>query len=151
MLSRIFVIIVAFLLAAVAASVLFSLSAFVILLNSGSPWPSVSTAIVIFFQTGGMVFVPLTVFAFLPSMIVAAIAEIFRLRSVFLYIFSGATVAIASVAVFRLFLSLMMFQPKVGPRIGGFSVNWTMVVSGMLAGSVYWAIAGRNAGAWRQV
>ncbi|MEA2994299.1 MAG: hypothetical protein QOD40_3219 [Alphaproteobacteria bacterium] len=95
-------------------------------------------------------FVLLAIFAFLPSMTVAAIAEIYRIRSVLFYILSAGMVAIFSTAGFGFVLSLLMFQPKVGPRIGAFSVNWTLVISGMVAGLVYWAVAGRQAGAWRQ-
>jgi hypothetical protein len=150
LLGRIVVIFFAFLLAAVAAAVVFTLSIFVTMWNSGSSWSSVSMATTAFFQTGGSVFILLTIFAFLPSMIVAAIAEIYRIRSVLFYILSAGMVAIFSTAGFRFVLSLVMFQPKVEPQIGTFSANWTLVVSGMVAGLVYWAVAGRQAGVWRQ-
>jgi hypothetical protein len=96
LLGRIVVIFFAFLLAAVAASVVFTLSIFVTMWNSGSSWSSLSMAIAAFFQTGGSVFVLLAIFAFLPSMTVAAIAEIYRIRSVLFYILSAGMVAIFS-------------------------------------------------------
>jgi hypothetical protein len=85
-------------------------------------------------------------FAFLPALLVMLIAESFRLRSILFYALAGAVVG-------------LMYSPLGA----GFAQWWIdfndqviksrptelMVAAGIGGGIVYWAIAGRSAGRWR--
>ena len=86
-------------------------------------------------------------FAFLPAFLVMLIAESFRLRSILFYALAGAAIG-------------LMYSP-----LGAGMAQWwiefndqvisrrpieLMVAAGIGGGIVYWAIAGRNAGKWRE-
>jgi hypothetical protein len=142
LLARIFVVIFSFLLACVAAAMVVT---FALLLPGWTelidePVAHQSLAIVV-----GLSAVFFSIYAMLPAMLVIAIAEGFRLRSVLFYALAGAALALLS--VFGWDLRLLRAAPSDG--FGGRGPE-IMVGAGIVAGFVYWALAGRNAGYWRK-
>ncbi len=88
---------------------------------------------------------PLYVFA--PSFIVILVAEILSLRSVLYYALAGALIG-----------ALAYFMTDVSARMQGAGTVAPLTrelqfltAGGILAGFVYWLIAGRNAGKWKGV
>jgi hypothetical protein len=82
----------------------------------------------------------LSVFAFLPAMIVIALAEAFRLRSVFFY------AALGGLGMLALYYGAGFADHFAGspmPR-----ELELVAASGIVAGLVYWLLVGRNAGRW---
>jgi hypothetical protein len=94
--------------------------------------------------TVGVSAVFFSVYAMLPAMLIIALAEGFRLRSVLFYALAGAVLALglAYDADPRL-----LHNPD--DDLGGRGAE-IMAAAGIVAGFVYWALAGRNAGAWRK-
>jgi hypothetical protein len=92
----------------------------------------------------GLGFIFISGFALLPAMIVAAITEAFYIRSVLVYAVGGAVVGAAC------YLGLIPFDPDT-MRFDGIIRRHLEIMTGagIVAGLVYWMIAGRNAGAWR--
>ena len=92
----------------------------------------------------GVGFIFISGFALLPAMIVAAITEAFYIRSVLAYAVGGAVVGAAC------YLGLIPFDPET-MRFDGIIRRHLEIMTGagIVAGLVYWMIAGRNAGAWR--
>jgi hypothetical protein len=80
----------------------------------------------------------------LPAMIVALITEAFSIRSVLAYAIGGALVGVAG------YLSLVPFDTDT-LRFEGIVRRHLEIMTGagIVAGLVYWMVAGRNAGAWR--
>jgi len=93
----------------------------------------------------GIGFIFISGFALLPAMIVAAITEAFYIRSVLAYAVGGALVGMAC------YLGLIPFDPDT-MRFDGIVRRHLEIMTGagIVAGLVYWMIAGRNAGAWRE-
>jgi hypothetical protein len=93
----------------------------------------------------GIGFIFISGFALLPAMIVAAITEAFYIRSVLAYAIGGALVGACC------YLGLIPFDPET-MRFDGIIRRHLEIMTGagIVAGLVYWMIAGRNAGAWRQ-
>jgi hypothetical protein len=93
----------------------------------------------------GFGFVFVSGFALLPAMIVVAITEAFYVRSVLAYTVGGALVGLAC------YLGLIPFDPAT-LRFDGIVRRHLEVMTGagIVAGLIYWMIAGRNAGAWRE-
>lgn len=83
-------------------------------------------------------------FALLPALAIIAIAEAFAIRTVLFYAAGGAAVAALLYLNFRDWDTLAL-------RVNGFARREIeiMAAAGIVAGFVYWAIAGRHAGAWR--
>ena len=83
-------------------------------------------------------------FALLPALLVIVLAEAFAIRTVLYYALAGAAVA------GLLYLSLRGFD-TLALRVNGFARRELeiMAAAGIVAGFVYWAIAGRSAGGWR--
>jgi hypothetical protein len=136
LIARIFVVIFAFLAACVAAaSVLmggFLLPEWDDLM--GAPGIAGNTAVLI-----GLSAVLVSGFGLIPAMLLIAIAEGFRLRSVVFYGFAGGAVALV------LYLgSDGLYRAEQVTRD-----SELFAASGIAAGLVYWALAGRKAGAWR--
>jgi hypothetical protein len=79
-------------------------------------------------------------YGLLPGMIVLAIAEGFRLRSIVFYAAAGAAAA-------------MLIAPGSSAPIHARDLlgreQELIAASGIVAGLIYWALAGRTAGAWR--
>jgi hypothetical protein len=92
----------------------------------------------------GFGFIFLSGFALIPAMIVVAITEAFYIRSILTYAVGGAVVGAAC------YLGLVPFDPD-SLHFEGIVRRHLEIMSGagIVAGLVYWMIAGRNAGAWR--
>ena len=93
----------------------------------------------------GLGFIFISGFALLPAMLVAAITEAFYIRSVLAYAVGGALVGAAC------YLGLIPFDPDT-MRFDGIIRRHLEIMTGagIVAGLIYWLIAGRNAGAWRE-
>jgi hypothetical protein len=92
----------------------------------------------------GFGFIFISGFALLPAMLVVAITEAFYIRGALTYALGGAVVGLAC------YLSLIPFDPAT-MRFDGIVRRQLEIMTGagIVAGMVYWVIAGRNAGAWR--
>src|SRR3954466_2144163 len=92
----------------------------------------------------GFGFIFVSGFALLPAMIVVAVTEAFRIRSALAYAVGGGIVGLAC------YLGLVPFDPAT-LRFDGVVQRHLEIMTGagIVAGIVYWMIAGRNAGAWR--
>jgi hypothetical protein len=92
----------------------------------------------------GFGFIFISGFALLPALIVVAITEAFYIRSVLAYAVGGGLVGLAC------YLGLVPFDPET-LRFDGIVRRHLEIMTGagIVAGVVYWLIAGRNAGAWR--
>jgi hypothetical protein len=92
----------------------------------------------------GFGFIFVSGFALLPAMIVVAITETFYIRRVLAYALGGGLVGLAC------YLGLVPFD-TVTLRFDGIVRRHLEIMTGagIVAGLVYWMIAGRNAGAWR--
>jgi hypothetical protein len=93
----------------------------------------------------GFGFIFVSGFAFLPALIIAAITETFSIRSSIAYAVGGGCVGLAC------YLGLVPFDPDT-MRFDGIVRRHLEIMTGagIVAGLVYWMIAGRNAGAWRE-
>ena len=93
----------------------------------------------------GFGFIFISGFALLPAMIVAAITEAFYVRSALAYAVGGGLVGLAC------YLGLVPFDTET-LRFDGIVRRHLeiMIGAGIAAGVVYWMIAGRTAGAWRE-
>jgi hypothetical protein len=93
----------------------------------------------------GFGFIFVSGFALLPAMIVVAITEAFYIRSALTYAIGGGIVGLAC------YLGLVPFDPDT-LRFEGIVRRHLEIMTGagIVAGVVYWMIAGRNAGAWRE-
>ncbi len=94
-------------------------------------------------STIGFVFV--SGFAFLPAAVAAAIAEMVSIRSILFYALAGAVIG------FIAYVSLGGFDVA-ALSVDGYTRRETeiAVAAGIVAGLVYWLLAGRNAGRWRE-
>jgi hypothetical protein len=93
----------------------------------------------------GFGFIFLSGFALLPALVVVLITEAFYIRSVLAYAIGGAIVGAAC------YLGLVPFDPDT-LRFDGIIRRHLEIMTGagIVAGLVYWLIAGRSAGAWRR-
>jgi hypothetical protein len=93
----------------------------------------------------GFGFIFVSGFALLPAMIVAAITEAFYIRGALTYAVGGGLVGLAC------YLGLVPFDPETLHFEGIVRRHLEIMTgAGIMAGLVYWMIAGRNAGAWRE-
>jgi len=92
----------------------------------------------------GLTAVFFSIYAILPATLLIALAEGFRLRSVLFYAFAGAALALGSAYGWDL-----RFLSAPDDDLGGRGIE-VMAAAGIVGGFVYWALAGRNAGAWRR-
>ncbi|MDE1935862.1 hypothetical protein [Bradyrhizobium sp.] len=92
----------------------------------------------------GFGFIFVSGFALVPAMVVAAITEAFNVRGALTYAVGGGLVGLAC------YLGLVPFDPE-QLRFEGIVRRHLEIMTGagIVAGVVYWMIAGRNAGAWR--
>jgi hypothetical protein len=92
----------------------------------------------------GFGFIFISGFALLPAMIIAVITEAFSIRSALAYAVGGGFVGLAC------YLGLVPFDPDT-LRFEGIVRRHLEIMTGagIVAGLVYWMVAGRNAGAWR--
>jgi hypothetical protein len=93
----------------------------------------------------GFGFIFVSGFALLPAAIVVAITETFYIRSALTYAVGGGVVGLAC------YLGLIPFDPET-LRFEGIVRRHLEIMTGagIVAGVIYWMIAGRNAGAWRE-
>ena len=92
----------------------------------------------------GFGFIFLSGFALLPALIVVLITEAFYIRSMLAYAVGGAIVGAAC------YLGLVPFDPQTLQFDGIVRRHLEIMTgAGIVAGLVYWMIAGRTAGAWR--
>jgi hypothetical protein len=93
----------------------------------------------------GFGFIFISGFALLPAMLVAAITEALFIRGVLAYAVGGAVVGAAC------YLGMVPFDSDTF-RFEGIVRRHLEIMTGagVVAGLVYWIIAGRNAGAWRE-
>src|ERR1700743_2905553 len=92
----------------------------------------------------GFGFIFVSGFALVPAMVVAAITEAFYIRGAMTYAIGGGLVGLAC------YLGLIPFDTDT-LRFEGIVRRHLEIMTGagIVAGMVYWMIAGRNAGAWR--
>jgi hypothetical protein len=92
----------------------------------------------------GFGFIFVSGFALVPAMVVVLITEAFFIRSVLAYAVGGGIVGLAC------YLGLVPFDPGQLQFQGIVRRHLEIMTgAGILAGLVYWMIAGRNAGVWR--
>jgi len=93
----------------------------------------------------GFGFIFISGFALLPALIVVLITEAFYIRGVLTYAVGGAIVGAAC------YLGLIPFDPETLHFDGIVRRHLEIMTgAGIVAGLVYWMIAGRTAGAWRE-
>ena len=93
----------------------------------------------------GFGFIFLSGFALLPALIVVLITEAFYVRGVLSYAVGGAMVGCAC------YLGLIPVDPAMLHFDGIVRRHLEIMTgAGIVAGLVYWLIAGRTAGAWRE-
>ena len=93
----------------------------------------------------GFGFIFVSGFALLPALIVVVVTETFNIRSALAYGIGGAAVGLAC------YLGLVPFDTAT-MRFDGIVRRHLEVMTGagIVGGLIYWLIAGRNAGRWRQ-
>ena len=90
-------------------------------------------------------FIFISGFALLPAMIVALITEAFSIRNILAYAVGGALAGAAC------YLSLVPFDTNTLHFDGIVRRHLEIMTgAGIVAGLIYWMIAGRTAGAWRE-
>jgi hypothetical protein len=93
----------------------------------------------------GFGFIFVSGFALVPALIVVLITEAFDIRGALTYAVGGGLVGLAC------YLGLVPFDPDTLSFEGIVRRHLEIMTgAGIAAGVVYWMIAGRNAGAWRQ-
>jgi hypothetical protein len=92
----------------------------------------------------GFGFIFISGFALLPALVIVAITEAFYIRSALAYAVGGGLVGLAC------YLGLVPFNPD-SLQFEGIVRRHLEIMTGagIVAGFVYWLIAGRTAGAWR--
>jgi hypothetical protein len=93
----------------------------------------------------GFGFIFVSGFALLPALVIVVITETFDVRSALAYAIGGAVVGLAC------YLGLIPFDPAT-LRFDGIVRRHLEVMTGagIVGGLIYWMIAGRNAGRWRE-
>jgi hypothetical protein len=93
----------------------------------------------------GFGFIIVSGFALVPAMLIVAITEAFYIRGVLTYAIGGGLVGLAC------YLGLVPFD-TVTLRFEGIVHRHLEIMTGagIVAGLIYWLIAGRTAGAWRK-
>jgi hypothetical protein len=92
----------------------------------------------------GFGFIFVSGFALLPALVIVAITEAFYIRSALAYAVGGGLVGLAC------YLGLVPFHPETLQFEGIVRRHLEIMTgAGIVAGVVYWMIAGRTAGAWR--
>ena len=90
-------------------------------------------------------FVLIGSFGFLPALIIALVTEALNVRSALVYATGGAILGALS------YLGIARFDPDTMTMVDGVRREVEIMAgAGIVAGLVYWLIAGRNAGEWRK-
>src|SRR3954454_22631968 len=142
LIGRLFVILFAFLFACLAAGMIVVVTVLYPEFSDLGTGPIDQGAINVVLGFG---FIFLSGFALLPALIVVLITEAFYIRGVLTYAIGGAIVGCAC------YLGLIPFDPDT-MRFDGIVRRHLEIMTGagIVAGLIYWMIAGRNAGAWRE-
>ena len=142
LIGRFFVILFAFLFACLAAGIIVIGAVLYPEISDFGSGPIDQSAINVVLGFG---FIFLSGFALLPALIVVIITEAFYIRSVLTYAVGGGLVGLAC------YLGLIPFDPET-LRFDGIVRRHLEIMTGagIVAGVVYWMIAGRNTGAWRE-
>lgn len=94
----------------------------------------------------GFGFIFVSGFALMPAVIMALVTEAFSIRSILFYALGGALFGLG------VYLAFTPFDPGAMSFVGVDRRELeVMTGAGIIAGLVYWAIAGRAAGAWRGI
>jgi hypothetical protein len=93
----------------------------------------------------GFGFIFVSGFALIPAALIALITEAFAIRSAIAYALGGGAVGLAC------YLGLVPFDPATFHFEGIVRRHLEIMTgAGIVGGMLYWLIAGRNAGAWRE-
>jgi hypothetical protein len=139
LIGRLFVILFAFLAASMVAGIIVIVAVLFPEFSDLGPVDPAALNIVL-----GFGFIFISGFALLPAMIVVAITEAFYIRSVLAYAIGGGLVGLAC------YLGLIPFDTATLSFDGIVRRHLEIMTgAGIVAGLVYWMVAGRNAGAWR--
>ncbi|QUS37772.1 hypothetical protein RPMA_01980 [Tardiphaga alba] len=93
----------------------------------------------------GFGFIFFSGFALIPAIIVVVITETFNIRSVLAYAIGGGVVGVACyLGLIPYDTTTMTFDGIVRRHLE------VMTGAGIVSGLIYWVIAGRKAGAWKQ-
>jgi hypothetical protein len=142
LIGRLFVILFAFLFACLAAGMIVVGAVLYPEFSDLGSGPIDQSAINVVLGFG---FIFISGFALLPAMIVVLITEAFYVRGVLTYAVGGAIVGCAC------YLGLIPFDPATLHFDGIVRRHLEIMTgAGIVAGLVYWLIAGRTAGAWRE-
>jgi len=142
LIGRLFVVFLAFLAACLAAGIIVVSALLFPEFSELGTGPVDEGALDILFGFG---FIIVSGFALVPAMLIVAITEAFYIRGPLTYAIGGALVGLAC------YLGLVPFDPDT-LRFEGIVRRHLEIMTGagIVAGLVYWLIAGRNAGAWRK-
>src|SRR5882757_9578252 len=142
LIGRLFVILFGFLFACLAAGMIVVGAVLYPEFSDLGTGPIDQNAIIVVLGFG---FIFLSGFALLPALIVVLITEAFYVRGVLTYAVGGALVGAAC------YLGLVPFDPDTMHFQGIVRRHMEIMTgAGIVAGLVYWLIAGRTAGAWRE-
>jgi hypothetical protein len=137
---------------AILVGLVFACVAAALVMTFGILAPDFSDVLALSFETGSFsIVVGLTAFfvtaiALLPALVVIVVAEAFGLRSILFYGLAGAGLALA----FYYTLDPEGLLAPAGSQDFAVRGREVLAASGIIAGFVYWAFAGRNAGRWRE-
>jgi len=147
LLRRCLVIFLAFLAASLAASIVIAIGvSIVVLITQGSQLEAGLVGAAAGTVPVMVPFVAIT--ALLPTVIVVTFAEVRRSRSFWFYLIGGVAIAIVSLLEFAFFIFLAGLVK--GPYRPINASTLIFLIAGVAAGLVYWALAGRDAGRWRE-
>jgi len=141
LIARIFVVLFSFVLACVAGAVVIMFALLLPGWNALLDRPPDQQIMALLVGLSAVFF---SLYAMLPAMVFIALAEGFRLRSVLFYALAGGVLALCSAYGWDL-----RFLSGLDDDLGWRGVE-VMAAVGIVGGFVYWALAGRNAGAWRK-
>ena len=142
LIGRLFVILFAFLFACMAAGLIVVGAVLYPEFSDLGSGPIDQSAINVVLGFG---FIFISGFALLPALIVVLITEAFYVRGILSYAVGGAIVGCAC------YLGLVPFDPATLQFDGIVRRHLEIMTgAGIVAGLVYWLIAGRSAGAWRE-
>jgi hypothetical protein len=141
LIGRLFVLFFAFLAACLAAAVIIIGALLFPEFSELGTGPVDQGALNVLFGFG---FIVVSGFALLPAAIIVAITEAFSVRGALTYAIGGGLAGLAC------YLGLVPFDTET-LRFEGIVQRHLEIMTGagIVAGFVYWVIAGRNAGAWR--
>ena len=139
LMGRIFVVLFAFFVASLIAAITFQIALFMPFWSAGSA-PDIDNGF--FHVMVGFGFFFISLFSLLPAIVVIALAEAFRLRSIVFYAAAGGALAFAYCYGFGLTGDRTDFSLA--------ALVQAFVAAGIVAGLAYWLIAGRNAGRWSE-